>query len=304
MPKEKVEAVQPPFRSGLVAIVGRPNVGKSTLINRLVGQKIAITSDKPQTTRHAIQGVVTLPEAQLVLVDTPGIHKPHHLLGESIVKAATDTLSQVDLRVLLVDAQEPAGKGDAFIAELLQKSELPTILALNKVDRVRQVPERIFASYRALGDFVAVVPLSARTGRNTRSLLEAIVAQLPEGPRYYEDDVPTDQTLRVLAAELIREQILRLTAEEIPHSVAVRIDTFDEAVRPVRIEATIFVERDSQKGIVIGDGGERLKAIGQAARGQIEKQVGEQVYLGLWVKVLKNWRREKTQLKRLGYVVD
>ena len=292
------------FRSGLVAIVGRPNVGKSTLINRLVGQKVAITSDKPQTTRHAIHGVVTLPEAQMVFVDTPGIHKPHHLLGESIVKTATDTLAQVDLRVLLVDAQEVAGKGDAFIAELLAQSELPTILALNKVDRVRQVPERVFASYRALGDFVAVVPLSARTGRNTHSLLAAIAEHLPEGPRYYEEDVPTDQTLRVLAAELIREQILRTTADEIPHSVAVRIDTFDETVKPVRIEATIFVERDSQKGIVIGDGGERLKAIGQGARAQIEKQMGEQIFLGLWVKVLKNWRREKTQLKRLGYVVD
>jgi GTP-binding protein Era len=288
----------------LVAIVGRPNVGKSTLINRLVGQKVAITSDKPQTTRHAIHGVVTLPEAQMVFVDTPGIHKPHHLLGESIVKTATDTLAQVDLRVLLVDAQEVAGKGDAFIAELLAQSELPTILALNKVDRVRQVPERVFASYRALGDFVAVVPLSARTGRNTHSLLAAIAEHLPEGPRYYEEDVPTDQTLRVLAAELIREQILRTTADEIPHSVAVRIDTFDETVKPVRIEATIFVERDSQKGIVIGDGGERLKAIGQGARAQIEKQMGEQIFLGLWVKVLKNWRREKTQLKRLGYVVD
>jgi GTP-binding protein Era len=293
-----------PFRSGLVAIVGRPNVGKSTLINRLVGQKVAITSDKPQTTRHAIHGVVTVPEAQMVFVDTPGIHKPHHLLGESIVKTATDTLAQVDLRVLLVDAQEVAGKGDAFIAELLAQSKLPTILALNKVDRVRQVPERVFASYRALGDFVAVVPLSARTGRNTRSLLAAIAEHLPEGPRYYEEDVPTDQTLRMLAAELIREQILRTTADEIPHSVAVRIDTFDETVKPVRIEATIFVERESQKGIVIGDGGERLKAIGQGARAQIEKQMGEQIFLGLWVKVLKNWRREKTQLKRLGYVVD
>jgi GTP-binding protein Era len=298
------EHLEEKFRSGLVAIVGRPNVGKSTLINRLVGQKIAITSDKPQTTRHAIQGVVTTPEAQMVFVDTPGIHKPHHLLGENIVKAATDTLSQVDLRVLLVDAQEVAGKGDAFIAELLAQSELPTILVLNKVDRVRQVPERVFASYRALGQFVAVVPLSAKTGRNTRSLLAAIVEHLPEGPRYYEEDVPTDQTLRVLSAELIREQILRSTADEIPHSVAVRIDTFDETVRPIRIEATIFVERESQKGIVIGNGGERLKAIGQFARAQIEKQLGEQVFLGLWVKVLKNWRREKLQLKRLGYVVD
>ncbi|MEB3284937.1 MAG: GTPase Era [Candidatus Sericytochromatia bacterium] len=298
------EHLEEKFRSGLVAIVGRPNVGKSTLINRLVGQKIAITSDKPQTTRHAIQGVVSTPEAQMVFVDTPGIHKPHHLLGENIVKAATDTLSQVDLRVLLVDAQEVAGKGDAFIAELLAQSELPTILVLNKVDRVRQVPERVFASYRALGQFVAVVPLSAKTGRNTRSLLTAIVEHLPEGPRYYEEDVPTDQTLRVLSAELIREQILRSTADEIPHSVAVRIDTFDETVRPIRIEATIFVERESQKGIVIGNGGERLKAIGQFARAQIEKQLGEKVFLGLWVKVLKNWRREKLQLKRLGYVVD
>ncbi|MEB3197291.1 MAG: GTPase Era [Candidatus Sericytochromatia bacterium] len=292
------------FRSGFVAIVGRPNVGKSTLINRLVGQKIAITSDRPQTTRHTIQGVVSAPDSQIVLVDTPGIHKPHHLLGETIVRAATEALSQVDLRVFLVDAQEPAGKGDAFVADLLAKSQVPVILALNKVDRVRQVPERIFASYRALGDHVAVVPLSARTGRNTQSLVQAIVSHLPIGPRYFEDDVPTDQTLRTLAGELVREQLLRATGDEIPHSVAVYIDTFDESATPVRIEATIFVERESQKGIVIGDGGSRLKQVGQAARAQIERQLGAPVYLGLWVKVLKNWRREKLQLKRLGYVVD
>jgi GTP-binding protein Era len=293
-----------PFRSGFVAIVGRPNVGKSTLVNRLVGQKVAITSDKPQTTRHAIHGVVTTADAQVVFVDTPGIHKPHHLLGEAIVKAATDVLADVDVRVFVVDAQEPAGKGDAFIAELLGASTKPTVLVLNKVDRVQRVPEAVFASYRALGEFVEVVPVSARTGRNMKSLLAAIVERLPAGPRYYEDDVPTDQTLRTLAGELIREQILRQTSEEIPHSVAVRIDSFDEGASPVRIAATIFVERDSQKGIVIGDGGSRLKAIGQAARGQIEAQLEGPVFLELWVKVLKNWRRDRVQLKRLGYVVD
>ncbi|MEB3221591.1 MAG: GTPase Era [Candidatus Sericytochromatia bacterium] len=304
MSRREKPAVPALFRSGFVAIVGRPNVGKSTLVNRLVGQKVAITSDKPQTTRHAIHGVVTTAEAQIVFVDTPGIHKPHHLLGESIVKAATDVLGQVDVRVLVVDAQEVAGKGDAFIAELLAGSDRPTLLVLNKVDRVQRVPEHVFASYRALGDFVEVVPVSARTGRNTKSLLAAIAERLPEGPRYYEEDVPTDQTLRVLAGEFIREQILRQTSEEIPHSVAVRVDTFDESGSPVRIAATIFVERDSQKGIVIGDGGTRLKAIGQAARGQIEGQLGGPVFLELWVKVLKNWRRDRLQLKRLGYVVD
>lgn len=306
MSKKKAQAQEPPaFRSGFVAIVGRPNVGKSTLLNRLVGQKVAITSDKPQTTRHAIHGVVTTPESQIVFVDTPGIHKPHHLLGEAIVKAATDVLKDVDLRVFLVDAQEVAGAGDAFIADLLKQSEgKPTLLVLNKVDRVKHVAEKVFASYRALGDFVGVVPLSARTGRNTKALFEHIALYLPEGPRYYEEDVPTDQTLRTLAGELVREQILRQTSDEIPHSVAVNIESFDESVKPVRIAATIYVERDSQKGIVIGDGGARLKAIGMGAREQIERQTGEQVFLELWVKVLKNWRKDKDKLKRVGFVVD
>lgn len=292
------------FRSGHVAIVGRPNVGKSTLVNQLVGQKIAITSAKAQTTRHAIRGVVNLEEAQIVFVDTPGIHKPHHLLGESIVKQATNALGEVDVRVLLVDAQEVAGKGDAFVAGLLAESARPTILALNKVDRVKAVKEEVFASYKALGDFVAVVPLSARTGRNTKRLLAAIAEHLPEGVPYYDEDVPTDQTLRTLAGELIREQLLRQTGDELPHSVAVRVDTFDETASPVRIEATIFVERDSQKGMVIGAGGEKLKAVGTAARLSIQEQTGGPVFLQLWVKVLKNWRKEKASLKRLGYVVD
>lgn len=293
-----------PFKSGFAAIVGRPNVGKSTLVNKLVGQKVAITSEKAQTTRHAIHGVVTTDEAQVVFVDTPGIHKPLHLLGEQIVKAATDVLDDVDVRVFLVDAQEPAGKGDQFIAELLKKSQKPTILVLNKVDRVKEVPDAIFQSYKALMDFDAVVPLSARTGRNTNTLIAQIVKRLPEGPRYYEEDVPTDQTLRTLAGELIREQILRQTSEEIPHSVAVFIDEFDESATPPHIRATIFVERDSQKGIVIGDAGARLKEIGQKARAAIEDQMGEQVFLDLWVKVLKNWRKDKPALKRLGYIVD
>lgn len=303
--KKKGDEGPPPFKSGFVAIVGRPNVGKSTLLNKLVGQKVAITSDKPQTTRHAIHGVVTTPEQQIVFVDTPGIHKPHHLLGETIVKAATDVLGDVDLRVFLVDAQEVAGAGDAFIAELLKKSpDKPTLLVLNKVDRVKHVAEKVFASYRALGDFVGVVPLSARTGRNTKALFEHIALYLPEGPKYYDEEVPTDQTLRTLAGELVREQILRQTSDEIPHSVAVNIESFDESKKPIHISATIYVERDSQKGIVIGDGGARLKAIGSGARQQIESQTGEQVFLELWVKVLKNWRKDKDKLKRVGFVVD
>lgn len=293
-----------PFRAGFAAVVGRPNVGKSTLVNKLVGQKVAITSEKAQTTRHTIHGVVTTDEAQVVFVDTPGIHKPQHMLGEQIVKSAIDTLADVDVRVFVVDCQDPAGKGDQFIAELLAKSDKPTILVLNKVDRVKEVPEAIFASYRALGDFAAVVPLSARTGRNQNTLLAQIAKFLPESPPFYDPDVPTDQTLRTLAGELIREQILRQTSEEIPHSVAVNIETFDETKKPVHIAATIYVERDSQKGIVIGDKGARLKSVGQEARRQIEAQLGEQVFLELWVKVLKNWRKEKDKLKRLGYVTD
>lgn len=293
-----------PFRAGFAAVVGRPNVGKSTLVNKLVGQKVAITSEKAQTTRHTIHGVVSTDEAQVVFVDTPGIHKPLHMLGEQIVKAAIDTLAEVDVRIFVVDCQDPAGKGDQFIAELLAKSNKPTILVLNKVDRVKEVPEAIFASYRALGDFAAVVPLSARTGRNQNTLLAQITKFLPEGQPFYDPDVPTDQTLRTLAGELIREQILRQTSEEIPHSVAVNIETFDESKKPIHIAATIYVERDSQKGIVIGDKGSRLKSVGQEARKQIESQIGEQVFLELWVKVLKNWRKEKDKLKRLGYVTD
>ncbi len=298
------KAKQEPFRSGFVAIVGRPNVGKSTLLNRLVGQKIAIVSDKPQTTRHTLQGIITRPDVQMVFVDTPGIHKPHHLLGEQIVKAAVDSLAHVDVRILLVDCQEPAGRGDQFVADLLNQSPKPTILVLNKVDRLKQVPEAIFASYRALAPFAAVVPLSARTGRNTATLLKKITDLLPPGPHYYDEDVPTDQSLRSIAGELIREQILRTTSDEIPHAVAVRIDTFDESRSPVHIQATIFVERDSQKGIVIGEGGSRLKAVGQGARLQIEQQLQAPVFLELWVKVLKNWRKDKNSLKRLGYLVD
>ena len=293
-----------PFRAGFAAVVGRPNVGKSTLVNKLVGQKVAITSEKAQTTRHTIHGVVSTDDAQVVFVDTPGIHKPLHMLGEQIVKSAIDTLAEVDVRLFVVDCQDPAGKGDQFIAELLAKSNKPTILVLNKVDRVKEVPEAIFKSYRALGEFAAVVPLSARTGRNQNTLLAQIAKYLPEGQPFYDPDVPTDQTLRTLAGELIREQILRQTSEEIPHSVAVNIETFDESKKPIHIAATIYVERDSQKGIVIGDKGSRLKSVGQEARKQIESQIGEQVFLELWVKVLKNWRKEKDKLKRLGYVTD
>lgn len=303
-PKRPKRTKEQPFRSGFASIVGRPNVGKSTLVNKLVGQKVAITSEKAQTTRHNIHGVVTTDEAQIVFVDTPGIHKPLHLLGEHIVKSATDTLGEVDVRVFLVDAQEPAGKGDQFIVELLKQHKKPTILVLNKVDRIKEVSEAIFQSYKSLMDFDAVVPLSARTGRNTKALLAQIAKRLPEGPHYYEEDVPTDQTLRTLAGELIREQILRQTSEEIPHSVAVYIEEFNENVSPPHIRATIYVERDSQKGIVIGDGGARLKEVGQYARKAIEEQMGEQVFLDLWVKVLKNWRKDKPALKRLGYVVD
>jgi GTP-binding protein Era len=305
-PEAPPKAAEPagPFHSGFVAVVGRPNVGKSTLVNKLVGQKVAITSDRPQTTRHQIRGVVTKPNAQMVFVDTPGIHKPLHLLGEQLVKSAIEALDSVELRVFMVDCQVPAGKGDQFIADLLKKSQKPTVLVLNKADRVQAIPERIFAGYKALGDFVAVVPLSARTGRNMKGLLEEIIALLPEGPRYYDEDVPTDQTLRQIAGELIREQLMRQLGEELPHSIAVSVESFDESKSPVHIGATIYVERKSQKGIVIGDGGARLKAVGTAAREQIESQLGGKVYLELWVKVLENWRKDRADLKRLGYVVD
>lgn len=293
-----------PFHSGFIALVGRPNVGKSTLLNKIVGQKVAIVSSKAQTTRHRIKGILNATAAQVVFVDTPGIHKPLHLLGEQLVKTATETLSEVDLVVFMVDGRTSAGQGDKYIADILKSVSKPVVLVLNKLDSGVADPE-VLKTYEALGNFSGVRVVSALYGKGVPQLVQELVAQMPEGPPFYSDEDVTDQTERVLAAELIREAVLRLTSDEIPHAVAIRMDEFQERDEGKSfLKATIFVERESQKGIIIGDKGQMLKKIGQQARGTIEKTLDRQVYLELWVKVLPNWRKQTRSLKQLGYLVD
>ena len=289
------------FRSGFVAVVGRPNVGKSTLVNRLVGEKVAIVSDKPQTTRNRILAVLNRPDAQIVLFDTPGIHKPMHRMNERMVEAAVGSLGQVDLALWLVDVTEAYGPGDRYVRDVLQRSGKPVLLGLNKIDLVpkpRLLP--LIDEYHRLLDFAEVVPLSGLKGDNVDRLAGLLTAHLPPGERLYPDDFLTDQPERFFVAEMIREQILRHTREEIPYSTAVVIDSFKEGEPVVRIEASILVERDSQKGILIGRGGGMLKAIGSAARREIEAFLGTKIYLGLFVKVREGWREDPAVLDEMG----
>ena len=289
------------FRAGFVAVVGRPNVGKSTLVNRLVGEKVAIVSDKPQTTRNRILAVMNRPGGQVVLFDTPGIHKPMHRMNERMVDAAVGSLGQVDLGLWLVDVSEEYGPGDRYVGEVLRRSGKPVVLGLNKIDLVakpRLLP--LIDQYRRLMDFVEVIPLSALEGDNVELVADRLVAHLPEGDRLYPDDFLTDQPERFFVAEMVREQILRHTREEIPYSTAVVVDSFKEGEPLVRIEASILVERDSQKGILIGRGGGMLKAIGSAARREIESFLGTKVYLGLFVKVREGWREDPGVLDEMG----
>ncbi len=296
--------VAPPgFKSGFVALIGRPNVGKSTLLNALVGQKIAITSPVAQTTRNRLQGILTLPEAQIIWVDTPGIHKPHHRLGEILVHNAQAAIAAVDVILFVVDGSVPAGRGDAFIAERIP-STTPCILVCNKADLLPQEAAARQAhqeSYQALRPGAPVVWVSALDPGSLAPLIQATIDLLPTGPYYYPPDLVTDQPERFIMAELIREQVLLHTREEVPHSVAVTIDQVEETPTVTRILATLYVERDSQKGILIGKGGERLKQIGQAARLQIQKLILGKVYLELFVKVRPHWRRSEHLLRDLGY---
>ncbi len=318
------------FRSGFVALIGRPNVGKSTLLNHLVGEKVAITSPVAQTTRNRLRGILTTPTAQLVFVDTPGIHKPHHLLGERLVQSARGAIGEVDVVVLLVDGSELAGRGDGFIVELLRTCRVPVHVALNKHDLVPEGKAwALEASYR---DLVAAVvgsrdgaggptaedgpgdrsasrpwplhPISALSGAGTEELLAAVAADLPLGPHLYPADAVSDQPEQLLLAELIREQVLTHTREEIPHSVAVSIDRIVEDGPRTAILATVLVERSSQKGILIGKGGSMLKEIGSGARQQMVKLIDGPVYLELFVKVVPNWRRNPARLAELGYRGD
>jgi GTP-binding protein Era len=292
------------FRSGFVAMVGRPNVGKSTLVNRLVGQKVAIVSDKPQTTRNRILAVVNRkeePAGQVVLLDTPGIHKPMHRMNERMVQAAVKSLGQVELAVWLTDVTEAYGPGDRYVRDVLKRAGKPVILGINKIDTVSKIKILpVIEQYRRLLDFAEVVPVSALTGENADVLLSCILSHLPPGEKLYPDDFLTDQPERFFVAEMIREQILRLTREEIPYATGVMIDSFTEEPELVRIEASILVERETQKGIVIGRGGAMLKAIGTEARKEIEAFLDAKVFLGLFVRVREKWRDNPRLLDEMG----
>lgn len=294
------------FRSGFVGIIGRPNVGKSTLMNQLVGQKIAITSPVAQTTRNRLQGILTCPDAQLIFVDTPGIHKPHHQLGKVLVHNARLAIQSVDVLLFVVDGTTFAGGGDRFIAELLHTSQTPIILGINKIDQSGADASAIDQSYNQLAAAQnwAIAKFSALTGDGLDPLLASLVAQLEAGPYYYPPGLVTDQPERFIMGELIREQVLLLTHDEVPHSVAIAIERVDEDPDITRILATIHVERSSQKGILIGKQGSMLKAIGTAAREQIQKLVMGKVYLELFVKVQEKWRQSRTRLAELGYRVE
>lgn len=292
-----------PFKSGFVAIVGRPNVGKSTFMNYVLGQKIAIMSDKAQTTRNKIQGVYTKDDAQIVFLDTPGIHKPKHELGEFMVKSAYSALKEVDAVLFMVNVSDKRGPGDDFIIEKLKGIKTPIFLVLNKIDLV--TPEVLLErveSYKDALDFAGVFPISVLQGNNVNELMEGLINVLPEGPQYYPADQITDHPEYFVVSELIREKILQLTQEEIPHSVAVTVDKMQkDEFDKVHVYTNIIVERKSQKGIIIGKGGRLLKEIGTRARRDIQQLLGNKVYLELWVKVEKDWRKHKSNLQEYGY---
>lgn len=324
---------QPPslqdFRSGFIALIGRPNVGKSTLLNRLVGQKVAITSPVAQTTRRRLRGILTLPNAQLIFVDTPGIHKPHHLLGERLVRSARDAITEVDLVLVLMNGSIPAGRGDAYIVDLLKQSRSRVHVALNhwdlvdptqankQLDAYRQLLQEVGGGVSASenpetgNEFWPLHPVSALTGLGMDALVQALLRDLPPGPCLYPPETVSDQSEQALLGELIREQVLLQTREEVPHSVAVQIDRIVEEDRSgkavgsrVAVLATVLVERPSQKAILIGRGGQMLRAIGTGARKQMETLLGSSVYLELFVKVVPHWRRSSARLAELGYGGD
>ena len=291
------------YHSGFIAIIGRPNVGKSTFMNYVIGQKVAIMSDKPQTTRNKIQGVLTTDTYQLIFIDTPGIHKPKHRLGDFMVKSSIDTLNEVDAIMFMVNAKEGYGKGDEFIIEKLKGISQPVLLVINKIDEVH--PDELLPlidQYREKLPFAEVVPISALQGNNVDRLLEVLVDQLPEGPQYYPEDHVTDHPERFIISELIREKVLHHTREEIPHSVAVIIESIKKQENKdiIDVQATVIVERKSQKRIIIGKQGNMLKQIGTEARKDIENLLGSKVFMELWVKVQKDWRNRASQLREYG----
>ena len=294
------------MKCGFVTIIGRPNVGKSTLLNQILGQKIVITTDKAQTTRKRIKGILTEPQGQVIFVDTPGIHRPLNKLGEFLMDEAKLAVPDADLILFLVDGSEPAGKGDKWIAEnLLKDNKTPIILVMNKVDKIKnqQKIEENLISYKLMfNENIPIVRISAKTGRNKDTLLTNIFKKLPDGELLYPEDVVTEESMRSVAEEIIREKILLNTQDEIPHSVAITIDKYEEKEEIDRIYATIYCEQKSQKGILIGKGGSLLKKIGTEARIELEEIVDKKVFLALEVKVEKDWRKKDKLLKNFGYV--
>lgn len=299
-------AEQQAFHSGFVAIIGRPNVGKSTLLNRVVGQKVAIMSDKAQTTRNRIQGIYTTADTQMVFIDTPGIHKPHSRLGDFMVKSALSTLGEVDAVLFMINADERRGAGNNFIIDRLKNVKQPIYLVINKIDQVH--PDHlleIMDQYKDALPWKEVYPISALEGNNVDELLATLKKQLPEGPQYYPSDQVTDHPERFIISELIREKVLELTRQEVPHSTAVVIDSIKrQDEEKIHVQATIIIERSSQKGIIIGKGGSMLKKIGSMARRDIEHLLGDKVYLELWVKVQENWKDRQDLLASYGYRQD
>lgn len=290
-------------QSGFVTMIGRPNVGKSTLLNHIIGEKVSIISDKIQTTRNAIQGIYSEDNAQVIFIDTPGIHKPKHRLGTYMVDVSLQTMEDVDVVLFMVNAKESFGRGDAFILEKLKESKKPIFLLINKVDLIH--PDDVFGiieQYKDQCDFAEIIPVSALNGNNVQSLLRLLKEYLPEGPKYYDPEEMTNKSVRFMLSELIREKVLHHTEEEIPHSINVQIESMERPEgKKMRIQATIVAERDSQKGILIGKGGKMLKRVGQEARRDIEDLLDEKVYLELWVKVQKDWRNKQSLLSQYGF---
>ena len=302
---ERILSMNKDYKSGFVTLIGRPNVGKSTLMNYLIGQKIAITSNKPQTTRNRIQTVLTTEKGQIVFVDTPGIHKAKNKLGEYMVNVAERTLNEVDVVLWLVEPATFIGAGEQHIAKQLKRVNTPVILVINKIDSVKR--EEVFAAidaYKDIYDFAEIVPVSARSGSNADELIDVVMKYLPYGPQFYDEDTVTDQPERQIVAELIREKALHALEEEIPHGIAVAIDQMKQRGKVMHIDATIICERDSHKGIIIGKQGNMLKKIGSTARFEIEKMLECQVNLKLWVKVKKDWRDSEYLMKNFGYRED
>jgi GTP-binding protein Era len=292
---------QQSHRSGFVAIVGAPNVGKSTFLNRVLGEKVAITSRKPQTTRNRITGILTRPGVQLIFLDTPGIHLPHGRLNRILVKTALQAIEETDAILFMTDTYREAQTQAAPVVEALRGQQTPLVLAINKIDKVSK-PELLplIDHYRRLLDFAAIVPTCALTGDGVEDVLSELIQLLPEGPQLFPEDIHTDQTERFLVAEIIREKVFNLTEKEVPYATAVEIEDWAEAEKLLRIHATIYVERDSQKGILIGQGGQMLKRVGQEARLDIEAILGIKVFLQLWVRVRRDWRQDPRALRELG----